>query len=71
MAEKQKNRKQGRTKKSGQNARYINEGRHNKSHIRRITKHLARYGDKDRTATQALQNYKIKAGVLSTRPQST
>lgn len=69
MAEKQKNRKQGRTKKSGQNARYINEGRHNKSHVRRIGKHIERYGESDKVAVNALQAYKIKAGVLSTRPK--
>ena len=67
--QKQKGRKIGRAKKSGQNARYINEARHAKSHVRRITKHLDRYGDNDKIAAAALTTYKAKAGYMSTRPK--
>jgi len=66
MAEKQKNKKQGRCKKSSQNLRYINEGRHNKSHVRRIEKHLRRFAN-DRAAMNALRLYQIKAGIISAK----
>jgi len=69
MAQKQKNSKQDRTRKSAQNLRYRNENRHAKSHIKRITKHLARYSENDKIAAAALTNYKAKAGYLSTRPK--
>lgn len=49
-------RKPGRNRK-GQNTRYINESRFAKSHIRRIKKHLKRYGDKDKVAVAELQRY--------------
>jgi len=69
--QKQKGRKIGRAKKSGQNARYINEARHAKSHVRRITKHQERYDKlgRDKTAVAALTAYKAKAGYMSTRPK--
>jgi hypothetical protein len=51
-----------RNKKSGANLRYINERRHQKSHIRRITKHLKRFYD-DKVAIEALKNYKISIGI--------
>lgn len=66
MGEKQKNKKQGRQKKSPQNLRYINEGRHNKSHVRRIEKHLARFGG-DAIAAQQLRLYRIKAGIITAK----
>jgi hypothetical protein len=66
MAEKQKNKKQGRCRKSMQNLRYINEGRHNRSHVRRIAAHLVRFPG-DVAASAALQLYKIKAGIITTR----
>lgn len=66
MSEKQKNKKQGRTRKSAQNLRYINEGRHNKSHVRRIEKHLKRF-PMDVGAAQALRLYQIKAGIISAK----
>lgn len=54
MAEKGKSSKAGRKKKSGQNLAYINEQRHDKSHVRRLTRHLARFaGDKTGAATLA------------------
>ncbi len=67
--QKQKNRKLGRQKKSGQNAKYINENRHAKSHVRRITKHLARYGENDKKAVAVLAIHKAAAGYMSTRPK--
>jgi hypothetical protein len=61
-----KQRKHGRNVKSPHNMRYKNENRHEKSHIRRIKKHLKRYGanGKDKVATEALTNYEIKAGIF-------
>ena len=56
-------RKVGRHKKKGHNLRYISENRHEKSHIRRITKHLLRFPT-DAVAAEALTEYKIKAGIL-------
>ncbi len=41
-----KGRKYGRNSKSGQNAAYICEQRSDKSHLARINKHLARYGER-------------------------
>ena len=52
-----------RCRKSPQNLRYKNERRHEKSHIRRIRKHVARYGEADKTANAALTRYKLTAGV--------
>jgi hypothetical protein len=66
MAEKQKNRKQGRNKKSGHNARYINERRHEKSHVRRITKHLIKFPG-DTASALALKLYQIRAGIIAAK----
>ena len=41
-----KGRKHGRNTKSGQNIAYKREARHEKSHVRRILKHLKRYGER-------------------------
>jgi hypothetical protein len=59
-----KQRKYGRNTKSPHNVMYKNENRHEKSHIRRIKKHLKRYGESDKVATEALTNYEIKAGIF-------
>ena len=61
-----KQRKHDRNRKrSGHNARYIAEHRHEKSHIRRILAHLKRYSTtlKDLVAEEALKRYKLKAGI--------
>jgi hypothetical protein len=50
-------------RKSPQNLKYKAERRHEKSHIRRITVHMARYGEADKTASEALKKYKLMAGV--------
>jgi hypothetical protein len=60
MAEKGKSSKAGRKKKSGQNLAYINEQRHDKSHVRRLKVHLARFpGDKTGTATLAFYSARL------------
>lgn len=61
MAEKAKGKKIGRNKKAGQNARYIAERRHNKSHLRRITKHLMGH-PKDQVAVKMREVYYISSG---------
>ena len=61
MSEGGKSSKAGRAKKSGQNLRYIGEQRHDKSHVRRITRHLARFPG-DRTAVASLDRYRVKLG---------
>jgi len=49
-----KSSKAGRQKKSGQNLRYINEQKHDKSHVRRLVRHCARFpGDKKGAASLA------------------
>jgi len=54
MAEKGKSSKAGRKKKSGQNLAYINEQRHDKSHVRRLRAHIVLFpGDKTGAATLA------------------
>lgn len=63
MAEKQKNKKQGRNLKSSQNLRYKNERRHEKSHRRRIKAHLTRFPD-DKVAAKNLENVEVKLGVF-------
>jgi hypothetical protein len=57
-----RNRKRGG---GGQNARYLAEHRHHKSHVRRITKHLKRYdkNKNDIVAQAALQEHKVQAGI--------
>ena len=67
MAEKQKNRKVGRHKKSAHNLRYKNERRHEKSHVRRIAKHLTRHPD-DKVAIAEHKRYQIAAGYISAKP---
>ncbi len=65
--QKNKNRKIDRNRKRGNNGRYIAEHRHEKSHIRRIKAHLERYsktGHGDQVAKHALQEYKVRAGIL-------
>ena len=57
-----KSSKADRNRKSPHCLRYKAERRHEKSHIRRIVKHLARYGD-DKVAKKALESYKYQAGV--------
>jgi hypothetical protein len=57
-----KQRKHGRANRNQQNARYKAERRHEKSHVRRIAKHLKRFPN-DHYATQMLAQYKLKAGV--------
>jgi hypothetical protein len=56
-----KSSKQGRQRKTGANLAYVNEGRQNKSHLRRITKHLQKFPD-DAAAVKALADYKAKVG---------
>ncbi len=63
MAESKKSKKADRCRKSTQNLRYRNEHRHEKSHIRRINRHLGRYGTGDKAASDALQRYKYAAGI--------
>lgn len=67
MGERNKNRKIGRIRKTAQNLRYKNEHRHEKSHIKRITKHLRRF-PADKVAETALRTYKYEAGVISAKP---
>ena len=62
MAEGKKGRKVGRSKRNGQSMAYKNESRREKSHVRRIIKHLNRYGD-DLVALKALKHYKTLAGI--------
>jgi hypothetical protein len=59
-----KQRKHGRNLKSGNNLRYKAEKRHEKSHVRRITKHIKRYGETDKVAVAALKAYETKAGIV-------
>ncbi len=57
-----KSRKHGRTKRNGQNSKYINEQRHEKSHIRRMTAHLLRVRLTDTYALNCLHMLNIKVG---------
>ena len=45
------------------NLRYKAEHRHEKGHIRRIAKHIKRYGDGDVVAVEALRLHRVAAGV--------
>jgi hypothetical protein len=57
-----KSTKTDRNRKSGGNLRYINEQKHDKSHVRRLNRHLARFiGDK--MAETKLAFYKARLGV--------
>lgn len=62
--QKNKSRKIGRHRKGGQNLAYKAERRHEKSHVRRIMRHLKRYGmnrinwkPEDKPAAEALMRY--------------
>lgn len=59
MSEGGKSSKRDRTRKSAQNLRYKNEKRHEKSHARRIRKHIARYSPNgtDEVAAEAIKRY--------------
>ena len=60
-----KQRKHDRNRKrGGQNARYIAEHRHAKSHYKRILEHLKRYAahGADKVANEAVIRYKALAG---------
>ena len=57
-----KSSKQDRNRKSGGNLRYINEQKHDKSHARRLTRHLVRFAT-DRMAETKLAFYKARLGV--------
>jgi len=61
MKTKNKNRKIGRQKKSGQNLRYFNEDRHAKSHIQRLKKHLVRF-PADKAGEATMKYYIGKTG---------
>jgi hypothetical protein len=61
MGEKAKGKKIGRNKKKGHNARYINERRHNKSHLHRIDKHLKEHPG-DQVAVKMREVYYISSG---------
>jgi hypothetical protein len=57
-----KQRKHGRANRNHQNIKYKAEHRHEKSHIRRIAKHLGLFPN-DHLASKALTQYKLKAGI--------
>ena len=59
-----KQRKHGRNSKGGQNARYKAESRREKSHVKRIARHLKRFPD-DHCAASMLTTYKKKAGIYA------
>jgi hypothetical protein len=61
MADKGKSSKAGRKKKSAQNLRYINEQRHDKSHVRRLKLHCARFPS-DKTGAATLAYYTGRLG---------
>ena len=60
MAE--KSAKADRKRKSGSNLKYIGEQRHDKSHVRRLSKHLARFAG-DTMAVAKLAFYKARLGM--------
>jgi hypothetical protein len=61
MAEKKGSAKKDRQKKSGQNLAYIGEQRHDKSHVRRIRRHLIRFAG-DKIAAASLAYYLARLG---------
>lgn len=63
MAKLKQSSKKDRKRKSGCNLAYKAENRHEKSHIRRIKKHISRYGKTDKTAADALLNFATKCGL--------
>jgi hypothetical protein len=62
MAEQKKSRKHDRARKSGQNAVYKAEHRHEKSHVRRIRRHISRYG-RSTDANAALIRFSEQIGL--------
>jgi hypothetical protein len=67
MASKQKSQqKYDRNRKSGQNAAYKEEHRHEKSHIRRIKAHLLRFGQ-DKAARSALIKFAEQVSLSAVR----
>ena len=62
MAEKGKSAKAGRRKKSGQNLKYIGEQRHDKSHVKRLTAHVARFPT-DKAGIASLAYYRGRLGI--------
>lgn len=62
MAEGRKGRKIGRSKRNGQALRYKNERRRERSHVRRISKHLEKHQN-DNYAKAMLAQYKLAAGI--------
>lgn len=67
MAEKQKNKKQGRNLKSAQNLRYKNERRHEQSHRRRMKAHLKRFPG-DNAARENLEKVEVRLGIFKRAP---
>jgi hypothetical protein len=63
MAEQKKSRKHSRNRKSGQNLVYKAEHRHEKGHVRRIKRHLNRYGFGDAVASKALMDYAVNVNL--------
>jgi hypothetical protein len=63
MANQKAGAKVGRNRKSGQNGAYKSEHRHEKSHIRRIKKHLGRYGVNDTGAVASMMKYAEGLGL--------
>ena len=61
MADKGKSSKAGRQKKCGQNLAYINEQRHDKSHVKRLVRHCERFGT-DKIAAASLVWYRARLG---------
>jgi hypothetical protein len=61
MADKGKSSKAGRQKKCGQNLAYINEQRHDKSHVRRLVRHCERFMT-DKIAAASLVWYRARLG---------
>lgn len=57
-----KSAKADRKRKSGSNLKYIGEQRHDKSHVRRLTKHLVRFVA-DNKAVEKLAFYKARLGM--------
>ena len=61
MADGGKSSKAGRNKKGGQNLAYINEQRHDKSHVRRLIRHCERFAT-DKIAAASLVWYRARLG---------
>jgi hypothetical protein len=62
MAEKGKSSKAGRSKKSGQNLKYIGEQRHDKSHVKRLLRHVSLFPG-DKAGAASLTFYRAKLGI--------